>query len=99
MIFVSEAERGKAPGIFEIGVKGEAVSFYGERGAVAKQLHGAGEIVRPGVLESFTPTGRSGRESAHGKSNGGKVARRGHATATVEAALVRVQFGTLRVDA
>ncbi len=90
VILVGEAERGEAPGVFEVGVEGEAVGFYGEGGAVAKQLHGAREIVRESVLEGLAPGGRAGRQTTHGEGDRRGVETSVNATATVEADLLRI---------
>src|SRR5713101_8300141 len=90
MILVGEAERGETPGVFEVGIEGEAVGFDGERGAMAEQLHGAIEIVGEGVFEGFAPAGSSGRQTTHGKGNGSSVEASVNAAAAVEADLLRV---------
>src|ERR1700730_9197188 len=91
MIPVGEAQRRKPPGIFEVGVERKAVGFHRERSAVAKQLHGAIEIVRESVLEDFAPGRRARWQTAHGESDRRKVEASINPAAAVEADLLVIQ--------
>src|SRR5947207_13150246 len=50
MIFVGEAKRGKSPGIFQIGIDGEAVVLDGQRCTVAEIIRSALESLRKSGL-------------------------------------------------
>src|SRR5712692_8046429 len=63
MIFVREAQRGKPPGVLEVGIKRKAVVLHRQRGAVSKNLHGSAEIVGQRILEGFAPAWRGGRQA------------------------------------
>src|SRR2546425_7714457 len=67
MIFVSEAESGKPPRIFHIGVDGKTIIFHGQRCAMAEHFKSTSEIVGKSSLELFSPARSSGRQSAKAK--------------------------------
>src|SRR5580704_6462322 len=63
MIAEGHAQRGKAIGIFHVGIERKAVGLNGERSAMAENLERAREIVREGLLEAGAPFWSTGRQS------------------------------------
>src|SRR5256885_16715310 len=59
MIFVGQAERRQAPGIFQIGIERKTVVLERQGCTMAEDFHGAVEIVREGGLEVLAPAWRS----------------------------------------
>src|SRR5207244_7614004 len=99
MIFVSEAESGKPPRIFHIGVDGETIIFHGQRCAVAEHFKSTSEIVGKSSLELFSPARSSGRQSAQSKSDRRHVEAGVETAAAVEADLVGVELVEIVQDA
>src|SRR5260370_10429009 len=99
MIFISEAKRGKPPGVFHVRIDGEAVVFHGQRSAVAVNFKSARPIVRERRLEIFSPAWRAGRKTADAKSNRRQVKAGIQAAATVKADFLRVEFIKIVQDA
>src|SRR5690242_5636391 len=70
MILVGDAQSGKAPGVLQFGIEGDAVVGDGKRSAVAENVEGAWEVVAQDFLETLAPTGRAGRKAAQGELDG-----------------------------
>src|SRR5712692_456560 len=92
MILVGQPERRQAPGVLQVRVKREAVVFDGQRCAMAKDFHGAVEIVRQGGLELLAPAWRSGRETAESKADGREIEARIKPAPSIEAGFLRIEF-------
>src|SRR5882757_1036084 len=92
VIFVSHAQRRKAPGVFDFRIERKAVLFLRQRSAVGEDFNRAREVVRNGVLEFLAPARSVGRETAAGS----EVNRR-HVKACVEAAAA-VKTDFLRIE-
>src|SRR5882724_1363234 len=99
MIFVSEAESGKPPRIFHIGVDGKTIIFHGQRCAMAEHFKSTSEIVGKSSLELFSPARSSGRQSAQSKSDRRHVEAGVETAAAVEADLVGVELVEIVQDA
>src|SRR6266849_2304047 len=92
MVLVGQAESGQAPGILQFGIQRKAVVLEWQRSAMARDLHGASEIVRQGGLEILAPAWRSRRESAKGKADGSEIEASIESTTAVEAEFLRIQL-------
>src|SRR6267143_576921 len=92
MILVGQTERGQAPSVLQIGVKGKAVVFDRQRSAMAENLHGAIEIVRESGFEVFAPARRIGWESAESKADGSEVEARVQTATPVETDLIVIEL-------
>src|SRR3989442_5373789 len=99
MIFVSEAESGKPPRIFHIGVDGKTIIFHGQRCAMAEHFKSTSEIVGKSSLKLFSPARSSGRQSAQSKSERRHVDAGVETAAAVEADLVGVELVEIMQDA
>src|ERR1700730_2197180 len=92
MILVGHAQRGEAPGVFQIGIEGAAVVFDGKRCAMAKNLHGAREIVAQNILEALAPSRRAWRKAAQGEADGRHIETGVETAAAVETDFVGIEF-------
>ena len=99
MILVSQAERGKPPGVFHVGIDRETIIFNGQGSAVAKNFKAAGKIVGECCLELLTPARSSSREGAERKSDGRHIESGIESAAAVEADFLCVEFVEIVKDA
>src|SRR6266403_3530249 len=100
MIPVRHAQRGKAPGVVEVGIQRKAVFFLRQRSAVREDLDGAREVMGDGVLEFFAPARRIRRQAAtSGEIDRGHIKARVETPAAVEADSLRIEFVEIVEDA
>src|SRR5437879_1836200 len=87
MAFVGDSNGGLSPDVLYLRIQRDVVRFLGQRGGVAENHHGAGEIFTQRALEACTPAWCIRRQSAEREIYGKNVQAGVHTASAIETTL------------